>query len=514
MAEYQDDKWLWLIHVCRFRWVYCQYDSLRRCLPGHIGHALEELPETLDKTYERTLRGIDNENWEFANRLFQCIAVAARPLRVKELAEFLAFHFNTGPIPRFYEDWRLPDPVDTVLSTCSSFIAIVNVGGSNIVQFSHFSVKEYLTSPRLAESSDAILHRYHVSFTHAHAHTLVAQACLSILLHLDDSVTRDSLKHFPLVGYAAEHWLDHARFENVSQNVEDGMKQLFDPKKPHFAIWVWIHEPGVPYGMQTECAEKPLPLTGTPLHYAALCGLHTIVQFLAIEHSQDVNSQGFHDNSTPLHLASSGGHVEAARILLEHGADPTAHDDNGATPLHLASSGGHVEAAQILLEHGADPTAQDKNGATPLHLASSRGQVEVAQILLERSADLTAQDKNGASPLHLASSGGHVEAAQILLERGADPTAQDKNGASPLHLASSGGQVEVAQILLEHGADPTARDKNGTTPLHLASSGGYVKAARILIEYGADSTACDNNGTTPLYLASSGGHEAVAHVLL
>ena len=58
-----------------------------RCIPARIQHALAELPETLDETYQRTLREIDKANLEFAHRLFQFVAVASRPLRVQELAD-------------------------------------------------------------------------------------------------------------------------------------------------------------------------------------------------------------------------------------------------------------------------------------------------------------------------------------------------------------------------------------------------------------------------------------------
>jgi hypothetical protein len=69
------------------------------------------------------------------------------------------------------------------------------------------------------------------------------QGCLGILLHLDENVTENSLKQFSLAKYAAKHWVEHACFRGVSENVEDGMKQLFDGNKPHLAVWVWIHEP-------------------------------------------------------------------------------------------------------------------------------------------------------------------------------------------------------------------------------------------------------------------------------
>jgi hypothetical protein len=214
------------------------------CIPARIPRALAELPETLDETYERTLRVINKANWEFAHRMFQFVSVASRPLHVKELADMLAFDFEAGSIPKFHKECRLEDPEDAILSTCSTLLAIVNNQGSPVIQFSHFSVKEFLTSTRLAQATDIISRRYHVSMTPAH--TLVAQACLGILLYLDKDVTSDSLKDFPLAEYAAKNWVDHAQFEDVSRNVEDGMKQLFDPRKPHLAICVWIHDSAIP----------------------------------------------------------------------------------------------------------------------------------------------------------------------------------------------------------------------------------------------------------------------------
>ena len=173
----------------------CQADFICRCIPAYLQYALADLPET----YQPTLRKINEVHWEFAHRLFQFVAVASRPLRVKELADLLAFDFKAGPIPKFHEGWRLVDPVDAVLSTCSSLLdhrGLENIT-VKVIQFSHFSVRELLTSTRLAEASDIIPRRYHVSMMLAH--TLAAQACLGLLLHLDkDVVTRDSLEKWPL----------------------------------------------------------------------------------------------------------------------------------------------------------------------------------------------------------------------------------------------------------------------------------------------------------------------------
>jgi hypothetical protein len=275
-------------------------------------------------------------NWEFAQRLLRCVAVVSRPLRVEELAELLAFDFKVGSIPIYREDWRLEDPVEAVLSTCSTLLTLVNVDDSRVIQFSHFSVKEFLTSSRFAEKGNTISQHYHISPTLAH--TLVAQACLGILLHLDKNVTRDSLKEFPLVQYAAEHWFEHARFEGVSGNVDEGMKQLFDQRKPHLAIWLWICDPTVPSWEPNKSAKEPMAPRGTALHYAAFCGLNEIVKFLAVEHPEDVGSWGLEEQLMPLHLSSREGHVEVTRTLIEHGADVASRAMDGSTPLHWTSS--------------------------------------------------------------------------------------------------------------------------------------------------------------------------------
>ena len=81
--------------------MYCQVAYICGLIPARIRRALDELPETLDETYQRTLREINKAEWEFAHRLFQFVAVASRPLRAEELAELLAFDFEAGPIPKF-----------------------------------------------------------------------------------------------------------------------------------------------------------------------------------------------------------------------------------------------------------------------------------------------------------------------------------------------------------------------------------------------------------------------------
>ena len=466
------------------------------------------MPETLDETYARTLEEIDEQNWEYAHRLFQCVAAASRPLLVSELAEFLAFDFEAESTPTFLIDWRPEDPTNTVLSICSSFLAVVKrLDGSPVVQFAHFSVKEYLTSARLAKANDTIS-RFQISMTAAH--TIVAQGCLGVLLHLDENVTRDSLEKFPLAEYAAEHWMGHARTEHVSSNVQEGMKRLFDPNRSHLSVWVWIYDCEEPMHIRF----KPIKKDRLALHYAAFYGLHDVIKFLIVERSQDVNARGFNKKETSFHVASRRGHKDVVQLLLEHGADANSRDDDQCMPLHLALRGGHQEIAWVLLEHCMDTEVRDNWKCTPLFLASQIGHVELAQALLEKGAETEARDNRKLTPLLLASRNGHVELARVLLEKGADTEARDTFENTSLLLASEHNHVALAQVLLKHGAEAELQDNRKCTPLLLATQNRHLELARVLLEHGVDTEARNILERTPLLLASLFGFAELVQVLL
>ena len=141
-----------------------------------------------------------------AHCLLQCLTVAVRPLLVEELAELLAFDFQAsteGGIPTLKDDWHWDDEEEAVLSTCSGLITIIPRDDSRIVQFSHFSVKEYLTSSHLAQSPHGEVSRFRIDLEPAN--TIMAQACLATLVRLDEHAGDSDTKVSPLVKYAAKH---------------------------------------------------------------------------------------------------------------------------------------------------------------------------------------------------------------------------------------------------------------------------------------------------------------------
>ncbi|KAH9028755.1 ankyrin repeat-containing domain protein [Lactarius pseudohatsudake] len=471
-----------------FRWVFCQLEALRHCFPPNLRRFLNELPESLDETYERIFKDINKTQKDDARRLLQCLAVAVRPLRVEELAELLAFDFDassSGGIPKLKDDWRWDNQEEAVLSTCSSLIAVVPSGGSRVVQFSHFSVKEYLTSPRLAQSQGDVS-RFHVDLEPAH--TILAQACLGTLLLLDAHADADGL---PLVKYAAEHWVDHARFENVSTRVRDGMDDLFDCSKPYFAAWLQV------YDMD---GDDPVELThfsgysdppGSTLYYAAFCGFYDLTERLIAKHPDQVNAGGGCMRA-PLPAALSKRYFGVADLLHEHGAIVDVRTSYEKTPLHAASIDGSVDIMRWLLDHGADVNARTNSRRIPLHLAAFNMQLEAAQVLLEYNADVNSRSHYGNTPLHDAISYDDADpekekvgVVRLLLGHGADPNACDDNHSTPLHEASSKGFLEIARVLLSYGANVDEKDGEGRTPFKVASLKGHDEMGKLLLEHGA-----------------------------
>ena len=467
--------------------MYCQLEALRHCLPPSVRGILEALPDTLDETYERVLREINKANRDHARRLLQCLTVALRPLRVEELAEVLAIDFNApahGGIPQLNPNWRWADHHQAVLSTCSSLIAIVDDGDFQVVQFSHFSVKEYLTSDRLAYASRDVS-RYHVLLEPAH--TILAQACLCVLLRLDDSVTRDNANDIPLVEYGAQHWFDHTRSENVASRIYDAMEYFFDADKPHWTTWSQVQMVDKRWA---EFSPDHGANGALPLYYASLGGFYDLAEHLVAKHPEHINARGGRV-LTPLAAALHRKDYKVAGLLHQYGADVNVRDRWKNTPLRVACRDGLLDIVEWLLNHGAIIDAHGSNGFSPLHSAAYMGHLRICQMLIEHNADIHSRNKFGDTPLHVA--------------------------ASPFSF--SGDEVDIMQVLLDHGADPNARDNHGSTALHFslwdqyegyAPMKGTIEGTRLLLKHGAIIDAVDNRGKTPLQLALRHGRDEIA----
>jgi ankyrin repeat protein len=417
---------------------------------------------------------------------------------VKELAEILAVDFDDAEgIPKLKPAWRWEDQEQALLTSCSSLITAVETDDSRVVQFSHFSVKEYLTSPRLATSSRDVS-RYHIVLEPAH--TILAQACMSVLLQPEDRAGQngdgESPPASPLAGYAARHWVTHAQFESVSSFLRKAMEDLYDMDKPYFAAWLQL------YDRDTHSDWLPAPPSlswfsdfgstrsgVTPLYYAALCGFQGLVEHLVVKYPQHVNTNGG-SYVTPLIAALAGRHFKIAEFLHHNGVQADVRGNDGETPLTSAAWYEDLELVRVLLDYKADVNAQGPDGWTPIHYVSQGPRLlpDVAQLLLEHGADIHARTDGGSTPLHVAAECGRAEVIRVLLEHGADVGVKDNGGRTPLYVAESLRRSEVIRVLLEHGADVAAEDNEGRTPFPTGTALGAARLCERVITKSAKSS--------------------------
>ena len=449
-------------NVNRFRWAFCQLEILRHCLPWAVQRALKELPESLDETYARILKEIKAPNRDYACRLLQCLVVAIRPLRVEELADVLAIDFDVEGVPKLNPRWRWEDQEQALLSSCSSLITIANVNNSRVVQFSHSSVKEYLTSPRLATRNKDVS-RYHILLEPAH--TILAQACVSVLLQFGDRVVKVGIDNrSPLLPYAARHWVSHAQYGGVSSRIK-GIKSLFDEDRPHFVSWRRL------FNIDTKPGSSSiLPMfisfdesEAIPLYYAALSGFHDLAKHIIVKHPEQVNARGGY-YVTPLVAALAERHFETAQLLLIHGADPNVRCYDRSTPLHAAVQSGHLKAVRKLIRYNADVNAQNCIGWTPLHFASRLVQpnIDVIRLLLKYGVEVNAQAYDGSTALHEASAYGTPAVVRLLLEHGATVEVKNNIGRTAHQTISGTPRDKVHKLELLKEFSPRGSKAQGS----------------------------------------------------
>lgn len=117
-----------------------------------------------------------------------------------------------------------------------------------------------------------------------------------------------------------------------------------------------------------------------------------------------------------------------ARLLFEHGMDPSRPNWLRITPLHQFAEHGDVESAALFIDHGADLHAREEEFcSTPLAWAANVGQTRMVAFLLQRGATLALpDDPPWATPLARATRRGHRDIVRLLTE-------YEQSGALPGH---------------------------------------------------------------------------------
>jgi uncharacterized protein len=252
---------------------------------------------------------------------------------------------------------------------------------------------------------------------------------------------------------------------------------------------------------------------------------------------------------TPLLYAARHNHVEAAKRLIDAGADVNVKEANGIWPLLMAISNNNMAAAHYLLARGGNVNGQDWYGRSPLweavnvrnlyvHNATfkngiDRGPVlELIRALLAAGADVNARTKEtppfrhhlleitgslewvdftGQTPFLTAALAGDVTVMKLLLEHGANPRIDTYQGTSPLMAAAGVNWVlaqtwtegpdqllDAVKLCVDLGMEVNQANSMGITALHGAANRGSDDIIRFLVARGADLTAQDNEHRSPL----------------
>ena len=259
------------------------------------------------------------------------------------------------------------------------------------------------------------------------------------------------------------------------------------------------------------------PNGATPLMFATVYGdLDTMRRLLDRGANPNVA-----DNAGATALMWAIDDVEKTKLLVRRGADVNARSADGRTPLMIASAWpGGTAAARVLLEHGANPGVKGPSRfgeVTPFLLSFQSDDAAMHRLLLERGAEPKTLN---AAALSLALRGEceecvttafkHLDADAVtaailndapprgigagvvrLLSAGADPNARDVDGRTVLMRVVASDELDEAPVkaLIERGADVNARSPSGETALALAKLRGDTPVARLLIAAGARDTA-------------------------
>eukprot|EP01113_Clastostelium_recurvatum_P044203 TRINITY_DN7435_c0_g1_i2.p1 TRINITY_DN7435_c0_g1~~TRINITY_DN7435_c0_g1_i2.p1 ORF type:complete len:422 (-),score=79.82 TRINITY_DN7435_c0_g1_i2:71-1336(-) len=275
---------------------------------------------------------------------------------------------------------------------------------------------------------------------------------------------------------------------------------------------------------------------GTPLHQATLSGAHEIMRILLSDH----RSPSFVDavnvwGETSLILAATRGDAIAARLLLDHGADPKHQDQWGKTPWEVAEDYGEKECCAVLKEHVQGHTsavpATDKPAHTPAPTPSAPPAVvppggrvlskmmeaplneqQTLSWIEDTTIDLNGSDYYKLTALHKCAAWEKpIVLQRLLLHPNIQVATRGPDGDTALHMAASSGAIKCTTFIIEDGRiHVDTKNDHGNTSLMLAASTGMPDMVQMLIKAAADINATNAQGKTAWNFAKDSGHDDLA----
>jgi len=256
-----------------------------------------------------------------------------------------------------------------------------------------------------------------------------------------------------------------------------------------------------------------LPFGWSPLHVASLVGATPALRSL-ISLGYDVNATDS-SGETVVGVAKS---PEAARSLVEAGAELNRHKDDVIPPLISSIKRMNYDTTEALLEAGADPNLHEYskvpdfiaiNGEKtlksllPIHYAILMRDPATIKLLFLHGAKKDIPELK--PPIHLAAMLDDRRIMKVLLEEGCSPNQANFHGRTAAHyILDKGKDSDLVRLLLDYGLDVNSPDEDGVLPIAFARKEQDV---RMLLEAGSDVRALDKRGATILVYAIAVGAE-------
>lgn len=220
-------------------------------------------------------------------------------------------------------------------------------------------------------------------------------------------------------------------------------------------------------------------------------------------------------NSTPLMIASSYGHYDIAKALIDNGALVNLRAGDGFNALMEAVRTGNIEIAKLLIEHNSDINIKNKDGKNMIMIACEKGNEEMFNLLIENNADINEKSSWGASALIYASEKGNINIMQYLIDNGIDVNGKaDDNGDTPLLWAVTGeNPYEASKLLIENGADINATNDSGVAPATILAA-STPKVVKLLKDNGADLDTKFLDYYPPIAIAAGAGNLEIVKALV
>ncbi|KAK6543335.1 hypothetical protein TWF694_000087 [Orbilia ellipsospora] len=253
------------------------------------------------------------------------------------------------------------------------------------------------------------------------------------------------------------------------------------------------------------------------MHAAARWGQPQMILYL-ISAGYGINDCDQNRNQ-PLQLAVQENKYDAAKLLIELGANVNARNLDGWSSLHEAAFvGDNVEMIRLLLDNGADIDGLTAESVSPLNSAIIGGNKMVLRELLDRGADVHLRNTKGHNALYNCALHGRPEMLRWVLDAGLTPEINITDwtiGMSPLYVAVEQGRPRIVKVLIEYGVDVNQGTLEGRwTPLHEAVKKGYLEITEMLLEAGANPNAANDDGITCLHSCWVTGAVTLATLLV